>query len=480
MRLVLLQQRENSMNNEILGHPKGLFLLFGTEMWERFSYYGMRAILVLYLVATVQDGGFGWTNSEALALYGWFTMAVYLTPVLGGWIADNILGQRKSIIIGGLLMAAGHFTLGTPQAMLGGNAESAFYIGLVLLCCGNGLFKPNISTLVGDLYEQGDSRRDGAFTIFYMGINIGAFVAPLVIGYVGEKIDWQLGFIFAGVGMLISVAMQLALAKRYLGDIGVKPSAHHVAVEGETSAKDKPLTAEEKDRVKVIIIMSVISIVFWVGYEQGGGLLNIYAKDFTDLNVFGWEMPASWLQAVSALFVIVFAPVFASLWIKLGDKQPPSPKKFAYSLIFVGVGFLFMMAATLQQGGDINAKVSVLYLIMTYLFLVFGELCISPIGLSLVSKIAPIKFLSLLMGVWFACSAIANKVAGLVGGMIGEGQQQIDNAFGIFAGLTVSGFLAGTIVFLMADKLVEWMHGAEDKSLAKPKVEHSEFDQDPV
>ncbi|WP_068545392.1 peptide MFS transporter [Thalassotalea crassostreae] len=467
-------------STEFLGHPKGLFLLFGTEMWERFSYYGMRAILVLYLVATVQEGGFGWSNSEALALYGWFTMAVYLTPVLGGWIADNVLGQRKSIIIGGLLMAAGHFTLGTPQEVFGGGAENAFYIGLVLLCCGNGMFKPNISTLVGDLYEQGDTRRDGAFTIFYMGINIGAFVAPLVVGYVGEKIDWQLGFICAGVGMLISVAMQLALAKKYLGEIGVKPSAHHIAVAGESSAKDKPLTAEEKDRVKVIVIMSVISIVFWVGYEQGGGLLNIYAKDFTDLNVLGWEMPASWLQAVSALFVIIFAPVFASLWIKLGDKQPPSPKKFAYSLIFVGVGFLFMMAATLQQGGDINAKVSVLYLIMTYLFLVFGELCISPIGLSLVSKIAPIKFLSLLMGVWFACSAIANKVAGLVGGMIGEGQEQIDNAFGIFAGLTVSGFVAGILVFFMADKLVEWMHGAEDKSLAEPKVEHSELDQDPV
>ncbi|WNC67407.1 peptide MFS transporter [Thalassotalea nanhaiensis] len=465
-----------NQSSTILGHPKGLFLLFGTEMWERFSYYGMRAILVLYLVATVESGGFGWSNAEALSLYGWFTMAVYLTPVLGGWIADNVLGQRKSIIIGGLLMAAGHFTLGTPQAMLGDNAENAFYLGLVLLCCGNGLFKPNISTLVGDLYEQGDVRRDSAFTIFYMGINIGAFIAPLAIGYVGEKIDWQLGFIFAGVGMLISVAMQLTLARRYLGDIGLKPSAHGISSTGEGAAKDKPLTAEERDRVKVIVIMSIVSIVFWVGYEQAGGLLNIYAKDFTDRNIFGWEMPASWLQAVSAFFVIAFAPIFASIWTKLGDKQPPSPKKFAYSLLFVGVGFLFMVAATLQQGGDLEAKVSVLYLIMTYLFLVFGELCISPIGLSLVSKLAPIKYLSLLMGVWFACSAIANKVAGVVGGFIGEGQEQINNAFGIFAGLTVSGFVAGIAVFFMADKLVDWMHGAEDTA----HVEHSELDQDPV
>ncbi|KGJ92494.1 peptide MFS transporter [Thalassotalea sp. ND16A] len=466
----------NQPSSTLLGHPKGLFLLFGTEMWERFSYYGMRAILVLYLVSTVESGGFGWSNADALSLYGTFTMAVYLTPVLGGWIADNILGQRKSIIIGGLLMAAGHFTLGTPQEWLGDGAESAFYIGLTLLCCGNGLFKPNISTLVGDLYEEGDTRRDGAFTIFYMGINIGAFIAPLVIGYVGEKIDWQLGFVFAGVGMLISVAMQLAMAKRYLGDIGVNPSAHGMSTGTGVSAKDRPLTQVERDRVKVIVIMSVISIVFWVGYEQAGGLLNIYAKDFTDRDILGWEMPASWLQAVSALFVVAFAPIFAGLWTKLGDKQPSSPKKFAYSLLLVGVGFLFMVAATMEQGGDLNVKVSVLYLIITYLFLVFGELCISPIGLSLVSKIAPIKFLSLLMGVWFACSAIANKVAGLVGSMIGEGAEQINNAFSIFAGLAVSGFIAGGLVFFMADKLVEWMHGAEDRAT----VEHSELDQDPV
>ncbi len=466
----------NQSTSTFLGHPKGLFLLFGTEMWERFSYYGMRAILVLYLVATVQDGGFGWSNSEALALYGWFTMAVYLTPVLGGWIADNLLGQRKSIIFGGLLMAVGHFTLGTPQAWLGNSAEMAFYVGLTLLCCGNGLFKPNISTLVGDLYQEGDTRRDGAFTIFYMGINIGAFVAPLVIGYVGEKIDWQLGFIFAGVGMLISVAMQLALSNKYLGSIGIKPSAHGVNSGDEVSAKDRPLTSIERDRVKVILIMSVISIVFWVGYEQGGGLLNIYAKDFTDLNIMGWEMPASWLQAVSAFFVVTLAPVFASLWTKMGDNQPSSPKKFAFSLLLVGIGFLFMVAATMEQGGDLNVKVSVLYLIMTYLFLVLGELCISPIGLSLVSKLAPIKYLSLLMGVWFACSAIANKVAGVVGSFIGEGPEQINNAFSIFAGLTISGFIAGGLVFLMADKLVDWMHGAEDRA----QVEHSELDQDPV
>ena len=467
----------NSMtySGTLLGHPKGLFLLFGTEMWERFSYYGMRAILVLYLISTVENGGFGWTTSEALGLYGTFTMAVYLTPVLGGWLADNVLGQRKSIIIGGLTMALGHFALGTPHQFIAGQEENLFYIGLVLLCIGNGLFKPNISTLVGDLYEEGDVRRDRAFTIFYMGINIGAFIAPLVIGYVGEKINWQLGFIFAGVGMILSVIMQLTMAQRYLGDLGREPSAMRTTSDG-SAAKSQPLTAVERDRAKVILIMSVISIVFWTGYEQAGGLLNIYAKDFTDRNVMGFEMPASWLQSVSAFFVVMFAPIFAAMWTKLGSKEQSSPKKFAFGLIFLGVAFLFMVGATLVQGGDSSVKVSVMWLIFTYLFLVFGELCLSPIGLSLVSKLAPVKFLSLLMGAWFLCTAAANKIAGVIGGYIGEGSEQINNAFAIFSGLAISGFAAGIIVFLFSGKLVDWMHGAEGKE----RVEHDPRDHDVV
>ena len=467
----------NSMpsSGTLLGHPKGLFLLFGTEMWERFSYYGMRAILVLYLISTVENGGFGWTTSEALGLYGTFTMAVYLTPVLGGWLADNVLGQRKSIIIGGLTMALGHFALGTPHQFIAGQEENLFYIGLVLLCIGNGLFKPNISTLVGDLYEEGDVRRDRAFTIFYMGINIGAFIAPLVIGYVGEKINWQLGFIFAGVGMILSVIMQLTMAQRYLGDLGREPSAMRTTSDG-SAAKSQPLSAVERDRAKVILIMSVISIVFWTGYEQAGGLLNIYAKDFTDRNVMGFEMPASWLQSVSAFFVVMFAPIFAAMWTKLGSKEPSSPKKFAFGLIFLGVAFLFMVGATLVQGGDSSVKVSVMWLIFTYLFLVFGELCLSPIGLSLVSILAPVKFLSLLMGAWFLCTAAANKIAGVIGGYIGEGSEQINNAFAIFSGLAISGFAAGIIVFLFSGKLVDWMHGAEGKE----RVEHDPRDHDVV
>jgi len=460
----------------ILGHPKGLFLLFGTELWERFSYYGMRAILVLYLIATVENGGFGWTNAQAMSLYGWFTMAVYLTPVLGGWLADNVLGQRKSIIIGGTLMALGHFTIGAPHSVVAGFEEDAFYLGLVLLSIGNGLFKPNISTLVGDLYDEGDDRRDRAFTIFYMGINIGAFIAPLIIGYVAEEINWQLGFIFAGVGMVISVIMQLTMAQRYLGELGRSPSAHRIRAGEEGAAKDRPLTQVERDRTKVILIMSVISIVFWTGYEQAGGLLNIYAKDFTDRTVMGFEMPASWLQAVSAFFVVMFAPIFAAMWTKLDSNEPSSPRKFAYALLSLGVAFLFMVAATYFQGGDPSVKISVMWLIFTYLFLVFGELCLSPIGLSMVSKNAPIKFLSLLMGCWFLCNAAANKIAGVIGGYIGEGSEQVNNAFAIFSGLAISGFVVGALVFFISDKLVDWMHGAEGPK----RVEHDARDHDLV
>ena len=228
----------------LFGHPKGLFLLFGTEMWERFGYYGMRALLVLYLIASVQDGGFGWTNQEALRLYGFFTMAVYLTPVIGGWLADNFIGQRKAIIWGGIIFSAGYFTLGIPKSMLVGMEETVFYIGLALIITGNGLFKANVSSLVGDLYEDGDHRRDGAFTIFYMGINLGAFLAPITVGVLGEQVNWHYGFILAGCGMLIGLTLQLTLANKYLGDIGVEPSAKRSTGKQEAHA---PLTSQDMD-----------------------------------------------------------------------------------------------------------------------------------------------------------------------------------------------------------------------------------------
>jgi len=444
----------------LFGHPKGLFLLFGTEMWERFGYYGMRALLVLYLVASVEDGGFGWTNGEALGLYGTFTMAVYLTPMIGGWLADNIIGQRKAIILGGIIFSAGYFTLGIPKSMIVGMEETVFYIGLGLIICGNGLFKANVSSLVGDLYEDGDHRRDGAFTIFYMGINLGAFLSPLIVGYLGEQVNWHYGFIAAGCGMLIGLVLQLSLADKYLGDIGVVPSAKK-AKDSKEDLKARALTQEEKDRTKVILIMSVFSVIFWAGFEQAGGLFNIYASEFTERNIMGFEVPASWFQSLNAMFIILLAPVIASVWVKMGSKEPTSPVKFALAMVFLALGFFVMVFATMAQGGDTTVKVSMLFLVFAYLFHTLGELCLSPIGLSLVSKLAPLKFTSLLMGAWFFFTALSNKLAAFIGSFVGEGEEQVENALNIFMGVGIGALITGVIIFLSANKLVEWMHGAE-------------------
>ncbi|MBE0369144.1 peptide MFS transporter [Pseudoalteromonas sp. MMG013] len=446
---------------EFLGHPKGLFLLFGTEMWERFGYYGMRAILVLYLVAMTQDGGFGWSNADALSLYGTFTMAVYLTPLFGGWLADNVLGQRKAIIIGGILMALGHFIMGVPHSAVIGMEVNVFYLGLALLCIGNGLFKPNISTMVGDLYNDGDKRRDGAFTIFYMGINLGGALGPLVAGYVAAVINWQAGFIAAGIGMVISVVMQLILSKKYLGDIGVVPSAKLSQSQSATGTKE-PLTSVEKDRIKVIFTMSVFSIIFWMGFEQAGGLMNLFANDYTDRMLMGFEIPASWFQSLNSLFIIIFAPIVAMIWLKLDKREPNSPVKFAIALVFLALGFLTMMLALITEGsGEGSLQISMMWLVLFYLFHTLGELCLSPIGLSMVSKLAPLRLASLLMGIWFLCTAIANKIAGFVGSFLGEGQEAMNNAMGIFIGLGATALLSAAAMYLLSDRLVDWMHGAE-------------------
>ncbi|WDE00550.1 MULTISPECIES: peptide MFS transporter [Thalassomonas] len=444
-----------------LGHPKGLFLLFGTEMWERFGYYGMRALLVLYLVATVENGGFGWTTGEALGLYGTFTMAVYLTPMIGGWLADNFIGQRKAIILGGILFSLGYFTLGIPKTMITGMEENVFYLGLILICCGNGLFKANVSSLVGELYEDGDHRRDGAFTIFYMGINLGAFLSPLIVGYLGEQVNWHYGFIAAGCGMLIGLFLQLTLANKYLGEIGVVPSAKKAGANSKEELKARALTKEEKDRTKVILIMSVFSVIFWAGFEQAGGLFNIYASQFTDRDFMGFEVPASWFQSLNAMFIILLAPVVASIWIKMDTKEPTSPVKFALAMVFLALGFFVMVWATMVQGGDTSVKVSMLFLVFAYLFHTLGELCLSPIGLSLVSKLAPVKFTSLLMGAWFFFTALSNKLAAFIGQFVGEGEQQVENAGTIFMSVGGAALVTAVIIFLSANKLVAWMHGAE-------------------
>ncbi|MBU2971104.1 peptide MFS transporter [Pseudoalteromonas sp. C2R02] len=446
---------------DFLGHPKGLFLLFGTEMWERFGYYGMRAILVLYLVASVQDGGFGWTPAEALGLYGTFTMAVYVTPLIGGWLADNYIGQRKAIIFGGIIFAAGYFTLGIPKTMLVGMEEEVFYLGLTLIVIGNGFFKANVSSLVGELYDDGDHRRDGAFTIFYMGINLGAFMAPLIVGYLGEQVNWHYGFIAAGCGMLIGLVLQLTLANKYLGNIGVEPSAKRT--KGDKKA-DVPLTKEDFDRMKVILIMSMFSVIFWAGFEQAGGLFTIYASEFTNRDLMGFEVPASWFQSLNAMFIILLAPVIATVWVKMGKKEPTSPVKFALAMLFLALGFFVMLWATMVQGGDTTVKVTMLFLVFAYLFHTLGELCLSPIGLSLVTKLAPLKYASVLMGIWFLFTALSNKLAAFIGSFVGEGQEMVNNAGTIFMSVGFAALATGLIIFLSANKLIYWMHGAEGDS----------------
>ncbi|MBV8636030.1 MAG: peptide MFS transporter [Burkholderiaceae bacterium] len=439
-----------------LGHPNGLFLLFATEAFERFSYYGMRALLVLTLVTGIHEvnPGFGWTNKEALSLYGTYTAFVYLTPLFGGWLADNFIGQRKSIIIGGIIMAIGQFLL---AAALPGNLNM-FYAGLVCLIIGNGFFKPNISTMVGDLYREGDSRRDIAFTIFYMGINVGA-LSPLVCSPLGEKHAWSYGYFAAGCGMLLSVAIQMLFANKLLGDIGVQPSAKRA--KADANAKHAPLTKVEKDRMKVIFMLFVFIVLFWASFEQAGGLMNLYAFQKTNRFLTStYEVPAGLFQIINPIFIICLAPVFAGIWGWLNGhgKNPATPVKMIFGLLLTAVGFLFMIGAVFDQ--QAHGKASMMWLVMAYLFHTMGELCISPVGLSMVTKLSPPRLASVMMGVWFLINFVANWLAGKVGSMadsLGE--------LTIFGGLAVVLAVFSVVLWLVSGRLVAWIHGAED---AKP------------
>ncbi|PSV98624.1 peptide MFS transporter [Photobacterium iliopiscarium] len=448
----------HNSSGTLLGHPKGLFLLFGTELWERFSYYAMRAILVLYLTDKTINGGLGWTTEEALNLYGIYTGLVYFTPLIGGWIADNILGQRRSIIIGGTLMAIGQFTLALPHSMIDPNAVTVFYVGLTFLIIGNGLFKPNISTMVGDLYPAGDNRRDGAFTIFYMGINIGSLLAGVIAGTASAVYGWKAGFLCAGVGMLMSLLIQLFFAQRYLGDIGKVPAAVRDAA-NNASGKKEPLTKIERDRLKVILVMSTFVIVFWAGFEQAGGLMNIYSQEYTNRMIGNFEVPAAWFQSLNPFFIILCAPLLAALWVKMGKSEPNSPVKFALAMFSLALGFACMIGAALEQNGDMTVKTSMMWLVGAYFFHTIGELCLSPIGLSMITKLAPLRLASLMMGAWFGANAIANYIAGVVGASIGKA-----GPLAIFSGIAITAVIAGVLLLLFSNKLISWMHGAEGEA----------------
>ncbi|WP_035481374.1 peptide MFS transporter [Gallaecimonas xiamenensis] len=460
----------------LMGHPKGLFLLFTTEMWERFSYYGMRALLVLTLVAATDaaNPGFGMTTAEALKLYAYYTSLVYLTPIIGGWLADTFIGQRRAVVLGGALMSAGQFTLfvATPHSL------SLFYVGLGLMIIGNGFFKPNISTMVGDLYDQGDARRDSAFSIFYMGINLGAFIAPLICSTLGEDPawGWRYGYLAAGIGMALSVVIQLLFAQRFLGDVGLEAGAKRsLAASGGVK---QPLTKVEIDRLRVILTLFIFVVMFWLAFEQAGGLMNIFAQDNTQRMVGTFEVPAGWFQSLNAMFILIFAPLFSILWIKLNkiDKNPDAPIKIVAGLILTAIGFGFLVAGIFEMQTTGDGKATMIWLVLAYLFHTLGELCISPVGLSLMTKLAPMRLASLVMGIWFLMPALAQLLGGLIGAYserAGEYQAVRHFAEGlgiraedagilvIFGSIALFLCLFAVVLWLISGKLVVWMHGAE-------------------
>ncbi|MGQ7870587.1 peptide MFS transporter [Sunxiuqinia sp. sy24] len=452
-------------NTVFFGHPMGLSSLFATEMWERFSYYGMRALLVLFLTATFANGGFELAELDAFTIYGIFTGLVYVTPIIGGMLADKVLGQRKTIYIGGLTMACGQFLLATSAMIDGGDMalrQTIFYAGLGILILGNGFFKPNISTMVGELYDNNDPRKDGGFTIFYMGINLGAFIAPLVAGKLGEQIAWEYGFMSAGVGMLIGT-LWFFIRSHTLGHIGMPPKVKSERVrlaindwvsivlyvvgivalvfgiiQGWSSISSSAQSwlvrliavggtgylllnifrgtngKTEWSRVAVIMVLAVFNIFFWSGFEQAGTTFNIFARDNTQRMIGNWEIPASWFQSVNAIFIVGFAPLFSILWAKLDKKNlnPNTPMKFAWGMIMLSLGFVVMaIAYTKSTTGGAVTLISPLWLVFVFMLHTFGELCLSPIGLSMVTKLSPPKLVSTMMGVWMGSFAAGNFVA---------------------------------------------------------------------
>ena len=431
------------------GHPKGLYLLFATEMWERFSYYGMRALLVLYLTKSLIDGGLGFTDDNASLLYGFFTGFVYFTPLIGGWLADNYLGQRKAIVIGAILMMLGQFSLATESSL------PFLYTGLVLLIIGNGFFKPNISVIVGHLYEPGDPRKDSAFTIFYMGINVGAFFAPLLTGYMALTYGYRYGFMVAGIGMLIGLLVFTILGNRYLGEVGKAPSCKAK----DDSLENVPLTKEEKDRTLAIVVFVLFSIFFFAGFEQAGSSMTLYTEKYIDREVGSFVVPTEWFQSVNPLLIVILAPLLTVLWRWLGQrgKEPSIPVKMSMGMVLLGLGFLVLYGAVCARGGDgadESVKASILFILFTYLFHTLGELCLSPIGLSMVSKLAPVKLASLMMGVWLLSSFFANILGGWVSSHISD-----VGAGTIFLSICVFSVALGVILFSLNRWLIRKSHG---------------------
>ena len=456
------------------GHPKGLYLLFFTEMWERFSYYGMRAILILYLTKKFIEGGLGMDEKYAMLLYGYFTGFVYFTPLIGGWLADRYLGKRLAVTIGGITMMLGQFTL------FGLNNTTGLYIGLLLLIIGNGFFKPNISTLVGGLYKDGDSRRDAAFTIFYMGINLGAMIAPLIIGVVTDNMfattnedgsisyGYRYGFLVSGLGMLLGQVIFNLLGTKFLGDLGTKPVGTVSDSSSSESVKSiNPETREvldekqERQRISVIFILLIFAVFFWAGFEQAGSSLSLYTDKYIDRSIGSFEIPTSWFQSVNPLFIVTLAPLFTLFWASPIGRRLTTPVKMGVGMIILGAGFLFMIGAVAERSAngdvnDVNNKAALMWLIMTYLLHTIGELCISPVGLSVVTKLSPPKLASVLMAVWMLSSSFANFLGGFIAAYV-----ETMGAGEVFTYIAVFVSVCGVLLILLNRVILKLMHGVK-------------------
>jgi len=484
------------MNTEKKGHPAGLYLVFFTGMWERFSYYAMRGILVLYLTATWLNGGLGYDEKFSTTVYGLATGLCYFTPLFGGWLSDRYLGQRKSILIGGFIMVLAQFLLFAPELFttvspnmtpeqLAHNefiGRVGLFAGLFLLIIGNGFFKPNISSIVGDLYEPGDRRLDSAFSIFYMGINLGAVIAPLIVGLLADNVfattfvdangvtqithGYRYGFLAAAVGVLLGQLLFVFLSNKYLGNIGMEPKGAAKLAESSTEEVKVPLTRQEKERIAVIFIFFFFAVFFFAGMEQAGASFNLYANKYIDRTIFGHEIPTAWLQMINPFFVIVLAPVFAYFWNTRLGQALNTPLKMGLGLIVLGIGFWFMLIAGFQRGAtwqgglnivdnaDATIKASMIWMILTYLLHTIGELSLSPVGLSIVTKLSPARFASLFMGVWIMAAAFANMLAGLISSYVVE-----LGASTVFASISAFVMVLGILMVSLNKVIERMMHG---------------------
>ena len=503
------------------GHPIGLSTLFATEMWERFSFYGIRPLLILFMTTAVMNGGFGFERPQASAIVGIYASSVYLSSLPGGWIADRLFGLRRSIQYGAVLIMLGHLSIGLTSFL---ETQTPFFIGLILIVLGTGLLKPNISAIVGDLYPEGGARRDAGFSIFYMGINTGATAGQLFTGFFGEKIGFGWGFGIAAVGMLAGLIWYTVRAKATLGDIGLEPTR----LPDPTAQKKREsqtklvlfagltvlvvavllasfgvvhidaqvlgtywayflgavgvvyfayifilggLKGDEKKRVLVIAVLFIAAAIFWAAFEQAPTSLNLFARDFTDRQWGSFEVPALWYQSINSFFIIIFAPIFAWLWLWLGRRNIniSSPFKFALGLALAGIGFLIMIfPSNMLVAAEGAIKVSGMWLAASYLFQTFGELSLSPVGLSSMTKLSPRRYVGQMMGIWFLATSLGNMIAGLVGGSVDP--EKLEQTPMLFTWTTIALFVSAAILALLAIPIARMMRNVEDEKFEGPEV----------